>query len=97
MLEIVKKLRIFKFASDCTLKPRQRDLVNFFDEYKLKSGEKTEEWTLLASDEHNRPLNQLTRNITASAVKNTNKGKNRKTEAVGAMGNDINNLEETLA
>ena len=37
LLEIIKKIRIFKFASDCTLKPRQRDLVNFFDEYRLKS------------------------------------------------------------
>ena len=37
ILEILKRLRIFKFASDCTLKPRQRDFVNFFDEYKLNS------------------------------------------------------------
>ena len=35
LLEIVKKLRIFKFASDCILKPRQRNLVSFFNEYKL--------------------------------------------------------------
>ena len=37
LLEIIKKIRIFKFASDCTLKPRQRDLVNFFNEYRLRS------------------------------------------------------------
>lgn len=30
LLEIVKKLRVNQFASDVVLKPRQRDLVNFF-------------------------------------------------------------------
>ena len=33
LLEIIKKLRVFKFASDCTLKPRQRNLVAFFKEF----------------------------------------------------------------
>ena len=42
LLEIVKQLRINMFASDIVLKPRQRYLVNFFDEYKLKA-EKPEE------------------------------------------------------
>ena len=35
LLEIVKKLRVNQFASDVVLKPRQRDLVNFFQDYKL--------------------------------------------------------------
>ena len=35
ILEIIKKLRVNKFTSEVFLKPRQRDLVNFFDEYKL--------------------------------------------------------------
>jgi len=41
LLEIVKKIRIFKFASDIVLKPRQRDLISFFDEYKLKKANTT--------------------------------------------------------
>ena len=36
LLEIVKNMRIYKFASDIVLKPRQRDLVNFFDAFKLR-------------------------------------------------------------
>ena len=35
LLEIVKKLRVNQFASDVVLKPKQRDLVNFFLTYKL--------------------------------------------------------------
>ena len=35
LLEIVKKLRVHQFESDVVLKPRQRDLVNFFQDYKL--------------------------------------------------------------
>ena len=35
LLEIVKKLRVHQFASHVTLRPHQRDLVNFFQEYKL--------------------------------------------------------------
>ena len=42
LLEIVKKLRVNQFASDVVLKPRQRDLVNFFQDYKL-DGEKEPE------------------------------------------------------
>jgi len=37
LLEIIKKLRVHDFASEITLKPSQRDMVNFFDEYKLKT------------------------------------------------------------
>ena len=36
ILDIVKRLRVHQFASEVVLKPRQRDLVNFFDDYKLK-------------------------------------------------------------
>lgn len=39
ILEIVKKLRVAYFASEIALKPRQRKLVGFFDEYKLKTPE----------------------------------------------------------
>ena len=35
ILEIIKKLRVHQFASQVTLKPHQRDLVNFFQEYKI--------------------------------------------------------------
>ena len=35
ILEIIKKLRVHQFASTVTLKPHQRDLINFFQEYKL--------------------------------------------------------------
>ena len=35
ILEIIKKLRVFQFASNLTLQPHQKDLVNFFQEYKL--------------------------------------------------------------
>ena len=37
LLEIIKKLRVHQFASENVLKPSQRDLVNFFDAYKLKT------------------------------------------------------------
>ena len=37
ILEIIKKLRVNKFTSEVVLKPRQRDLVNFFEEYKLSA------------------------------------------------------------
>ena len=37
ILEIIKKLRVNKFVSEIVLKPRQRDLVNFFEEYKLSA------------------------------------------------------------
>ena len=35
ILEIVKKLRVHQFSSQLALKPHQRDLVNFFREYKI--------------------------------------------------------------
>ena len=37
ILEIIKKLRVHQFASECQLKPSQRDMVGFFDDYKLKT------------------------------------------------------------
>ena len=37
ILEIIKKLRVNKFTSEIVLKPGQRDLVNFFEEYKLSA------------------------------------------------------------
>ena len=40
LLEIVKKLRVHQFASQQTLKPYQRDLVNFFQDYKLQDTSK---------------------------------------------------------
>ena len=44
ILEIVKKLRVSYFASEIALKPRQRKLIGFFDDYKLKTpDEKLEE------------------------------------------------------
>lgn len=39
ILEIVKKLRVSYFASEIALKPRQRKLVGFFDDFKLKTPE----------------------------------------------------------
>ena len=39
ILEIVKKLRVSHFANQITLKPHQRDLVNFFQEYKAQDPE----------------------------------------------------------
>ena len=35
VLEIIKKLRVSQFAADVLLKPRQRDLINFFQDYNL--------------------------------------------------------------
>ena len=35
LLEIIKKIRVSQFASDVVLKPRQRDLINFFQDYNL--------------------------------------------------------------
>lgn len=37
ILEIIKKLRVHQFASEVALKPSQRDMVGFFDDYKLKT------------------------------------------------------------
>ena len=42
LLEIIKKLRVNQFASDIVLKPRQRDLVNFFQDYKLNGKKEPE-------------------------------------------------------
>ena len=39
ILEIVKKLRVTSFASEVALKPRQRRLIGFFDDFKLKTPE----------------------------------------------------------
>ena len=36
MLEIIKKLRVQTFLANQKLEPHQRDLVNFFQAYKLK-------------------------------------------------------------
>ena len=35
ILEIVKKLRLATFASQAYLKPHQRELINFFQDYKV--------------------------------------------------------------
>ena len=47
ILEIVKKLRVHHFACQQILKPHQRDLVNFFQDYKIdepkKEGEERKE------------------------------------------------------
>ena len=65
LLEIVKKLRVNQFASDVVLKPRQRDLVNFFQDYKL-NGEKEPE-TITYDDDSNMagvvPDNRKTANL----------------------------------
>ena len=37
ILELVKKLRVAYFASEIALKPRQRKLIGFFDDFKLKT------------------------------------------------------------
>ena len=51
ILEIVKKLRVSYFASEIALKPRQRHLVGFFDDYKLKTpDEKLEEMLKTEND-----------------------------------------------
>lgn len=51
ILEIVKKLRVAYFASEMALKPRQRKLVGFFDEFKLKTpDEKLEQSMRFLSD-----------------------------------------------
>jgi len=36
ILEILKKLRVSHFMSEITLEPHQRDLINFFQDYKIK-------------------------------------------------------------
>ena len=43
ILEIVKKLRVSQFTSQITLKPHQRDLVNFFQEYKAQDPQEERE------------------------------------------------------
>ena len=39
VLEIVKKLRVHQFATQMFLKPHQRELVNFFQDYKAQDPE----------------------------------------------------------
>ena len=94
-------MRIFKFASDLVLKPRQRGLINFFDEYKLKH-DKTKKCARI--DEHDgaiRPVNKLTTAV-AYGVSNqfgrskANAKTNRKTAAVGATGEYTGNMENLL-
>ena len=36
ILEIIKKLRVHQFASQMVLKPHQRELINFFQDYKVQ-------------------------------------------------------------
>ena len=36
ILEIVKKLRVHQFASQMALQPHQRELINFFQDFKVK-------------------------------------------------------------
>ena len=36
LLEIIKKLRVFQFSVNSVLKPHQKDLVNFFQDYTLQ-------------------------------------------------------------
>ena len=43
LLEIVKQMRVSMFASDIVLKPQQRLLVSFFDEYKLRDRKVSQE------------------------------------------------------
>ena len=43
ILEIVKKLRVHQFASQVTLQPHQRDLINFFREYKIIYDDKNDD------------------------------------------------------
>lgn len=43
ILEIVKKLRVHQFASQIALKPHQRELINFFQDFKVKEPEPEEE------------------------------------------------------
>ena len=53
VLEIVKKLRVHQFACQQMLQPHQRDLVNFFQDYKLEEprpqGESATSQSVLAS------------------------------------------------
>lgn len=43
ILEIVKKLRVHQFTSQVTLQPHQRDLINFFREYKIIYDDKNDD------------------------------------------------------
>ena len=58
LLEMIKRIRIFKFASDCTQKPKQRDLVNFFNDYKLNSSENEDKDVQLA-ETSTRPISHM--------------------------------------
>ena len=42
-MDIVKRLRVHQFASEIVLKPRQRELVGFFDDYQLKDKNEMED------------------------------------------------------
>ena len=42
LLEIVKKMRVFQFMSTQMIKPHQRDLINFFDDYTIKGKDPAE-------------------------------------------------------
>ena len=87
---MIKKIRIFKFASDCTLKPRQRDLVNFFDDYKLSSGDNNDEKIQLA-ETSTRPISRM-----IDYAQSSSKVSDKTSSDLGRRGSDVKNLEDAL-
>ena len=94
LLEMIKRIRIFKFASDCTLKPRQRDLVNFFNDYKLNSSENEDDDVQLA-ETSTRPISHM---LTYAAGSNSRQQsvRSHQTSELGKRGAEARNMEDAL-
>ena len=70
VLEILKKLRVHQFAAEVTLKPWQRNLVNFFSQYTLATPEELEEQVKVYISQQRKGkgllrANSMTSNITS--------------------------------
>ena len=94
LLEMIKRIRIFKFASDCTLKPRQRDLVNFFNDYKLNSSDNEDEKVQLTK-KSTRPISHILTYAAGSNHRTQSLGSHQTSE-LGKRGADARNLEDAL-
>ena len=47
LLEILKKLRVYQFTAVTSLKPYQRDLINFFQDYKILDPNQVDEMPVM--------------------------------------------------
>ena len=100
LLEIIKKLRVHQFASEMALKPSQRDLINFFDVYKLKTPEQYTQEKIATSqvktdkdDERGTQTDQL---VNVTDVVNSGKEATRILKAVNIARNAEDPIDKAI-